>query len=385
MNENLKISQNGINLIKESEGIRLEAYQDSVGVWTIGFGHTRGVYPGMTISQSQAEQFLKEDITSHVSGIYRYITIELNQNQFDALASFHYNLGANILAGTTLLAYINSKNFQAAANEMLAYCHANGAVVPGLLIRRRAEADLFLKNTNDQSVLVTIDTMNLNSLYFHISGWLVANVDTNKMTPILLFIDVGNGTELGRVALKKVQRNDVNKVHPNPSGSNVGFVVDGETPEKLLNKKYRLLIRYMTNNTTIGVENTVSTIYESPNQINTGVLDTAKSTNEGNYFSGWHASWNAKKGKYHFLIVIDEVSGRELGRINATANQVKRPDIEKFIGSQILGSGESGFIVQTNQLLNSKGQRGLMISRYTNDPNGNNPVVDFVFSQHFIL
>lgn len=149
MNENLKISQNGINLIKDSEGIRLAAYQDSVGVWTIGFGHTKGVNPGMIISQSQAEQFLREDITAHLSGIYSYITVELNQNQFDALASFHFNLGANILAGTTLLDYINSRNFQAAANEMLAYCHANNIVVPGLLIRRRAEADLFLKKTNN--------------------------------------------------------------------------------------------------------------------------------------------------------------------------------------------------------------------------------------------
>lgn len=85
------------------------------------------------------------------------------------------------------------------------------------------------------------------------------------------------------------------------------------------------------------------------------------------------------------MLVIDEVSGKELGRINATANQVERAGIEKFIGSQVLGSEESGFFIQTNQLLNAKGRRGLMISRYINVPNGNNPVVDFVFSRQFIL
>lgn len=93
-NEDMKISQAGIDLIKEFEGLRLVAYQDSVGVWTIGYGHTKGVYPGMVITEAQALLFLNEDIASHAYGIFNYITVQLNQNQFDALVSFHFNLGA---------------------------------------------------------------------------------------------------------------------------------------------------------------------------------------------------------------------------------------------------------------------------------------------------
>jgi len=141
----MKLSQNGFELIKGFEGLRLTAYQDSVGVWTIGYGHTQGVYAGMTITSEQANNFLKQDIDNHLPGIYKYVTVEMNQNQFDALASFHFNLGVNILQGSTLLTYINSKNWQAAANEMKKYVNGNGVPIPGLITRRKLEADLFLK------------------------------------------------------------------------------------------------------------------------------------------------------------------------------------------------------------------------------------------------
>ncbi|MFS7390396.1 lysozyme [Carnobacterium maltaromaticum] len=96
-NENMKISQNGRNLIKEFEGMRLTAYQDSVGVWTIGYGRTKGVYAGMQISEQQANACLDEDIKTHAVGIFNFVTVQLNQNQFDALVSFHFNLGPYIL------------------------------------------------------------------------------------------------------------------------------------------------------------------------------------------------------------------------------------------------------------------------------------------------
>lgn len=144
-NESMKLSQNGFELIKGFEGLSLTAYQDSVGVWTIGYGHTQGVYAGMTISLEQANNFLKQDIDNHLPGIYKYVAVELNQNQFDALASFHFNLGVNILQGSTLLSYINSRNWQAAANEMKKYVNGNGVPILGLITRRKLEADLFLK------------------------------------------------------------------------------------------------------------------------------------------------------------------------------------------------------------------------------------------------
>lgn len=151
-NEEMRVSQRGIALVKEFEGLYLQAYRDPVGIWTIGYGHTQGVYAGMVITETKANEFLAQDLLSHASGIFRYVSVQLNQNQFDALASFHFNLGADILKGTTLLTYINSKNWTAAANEMKRYVHAGGAVLPGLVRRRNAEAELFLDQLDEEKI-----------------------------------------------------------------------------------------------------------------------------------------------------------------------------------------------------------------------------------------
>lgn len=173
-NENMKISQNGRKLIEEFEGLRLSAYQDSVGVWTIGYGHTKGVYPGMVISLEQANVLLDEDVTSHATGIFKYVQVALNQNQFDALVSFHFNLGANILQGSTLLNNINSKNWQAAANEMMAYVHAGGQVLPGLVRRRKAESELFLKGDIAKKVTKYFCGINVGADFKQVQAYRVA-------------------------------------------------------------------------------------------------------------------------------------------------------------------------------------------------------------------
>ncbi|MER2226108.1 MAG: lysozyme [Carnobacterium sp.] len=144
-NENMRISQTGRNLIQEFEGLKLQAYQDQVGVWTIGYGHTKGVKAGMSITQAQANAYLDDDITDHAAGIFTYVTVQLNQNQFDALVSFHFNLGAHILKGSTLLTYINNKQWKEAAAKMKEYINADGKPSDGLIRRRKAETDLFLK------------------------------------------------------------------------------------------------------------------------------------------------------------------------------------------------------------------------------------------------
>lgn len=141
----MNISINGIRLIEKWEGIRLRAYQDSVGVWTIGYGHTKNVHMADRCTQAQAEQWLKQDVVSHITGIKKYVKVPLNQNQFDALASFHFNLGSEILKGTDLLKFINSKQWAKAGNEMLAYCHAGGKRLQGLYNRRMDERNLFMK------------------------------------------------------------------------------------------------------------------------------------------------------------------------------------------------------------------------------------------------
>ncbi|WP_430607326.1 lysozyme [Enterococcus sp. AZ170] len=164
-NENMQLSSKGRNLIAKWEGLRLTAYQDSVGIWTIGYGHTSGVTPGMTITEDQANSFLDEDVKSHVTGIFRFVTAQLNQNQFDALVSFHFNLGAYILQNSQLLVYINSQQWQLAASEMQKYVYANGKILQGLVDRRYDEANLFLESSESKPEQTKKGEITMNCFY----------------------------------------------------------------------------------------------------------------------------------------------------------------------------------------------------------------------------
>lgn len=146
-----KITSNaGLNLIKGFEGKRLNAYDDGVGVWTIGFGTIK--YPngvrvkkGDTCTEQQAGTYLKNDLTKFEVAINKLVKVSLTQNQFDALASFTYNLGETNLANSTLLKKLNKGDYQGAADQFLAWKKAGGKVLPGLVRRREAERALFLK------------------------------------------------------------------------------------------------------------------------------------------------------------------------------------------------------------------------------------------------
>ncbi|ULH10794.1 lysozyme [Serratia marcescens] len=145
----MKTSTNGMNLIKKFEGCRLTAYQDSIGVWTIGYGWTqpingKPVTQGMTITQQQADELLQQGVVQYEQGITKAVTVEINQNQFDALVSFSYNLGINALNSSTLLKKLNGSDYNGAANEFLRWNKAGGKVLPGLTRRREAERKLFL-------------------------------------------------------------------------------------------------------------------------------------------------------------------------------------------------------------------------------------------------
>lgn len=141
----MKISNNGIDLIKSFEGLRLKAYKDSVGVSTIGYGHTKNVKMGDVISLKTAEQFLLDDIRIFEEGVLALVKIEITQNMFDALVSFSFNLGLGNLAKSTLLKKINSKLFKEAGNEFVRWNKAGGVVLKGLTRRRLLEKELFLK------------------------------------------------------------------------------------------------------------------------------------------------------------------------------------------------------------------------------------------------
>ncbi|MTK06835.1 MAG: glycoside hydrolase family protein [Hungatella sp.] len=141
-------SQAGINLIKSFEGLRLTAYQDSVGVWTIGYGHTSGVKSGMTITEAQAEAYLKSDLKSAENTVNNKVTYAISQNQFDALVSFTFNLGGGNFGSSTLLKKLNQGDINGAANEFDKWIYAGGEVLDGLVKRRAAEKEMFLYGTS---------------------------------------------------------------------------------------------------------------------------------------------------------------------------------------------------------------------------------------------
>lgn len=137
------VDEKGYNLIKQFEGLRLTAYRCPAGKWTIGYGHTKGVKKGMYISEAVATHFLIQDVQrveptiNSYDGIYHW-----TQNEFDALASFAFNCGIGNLK--KLLKYGQRTKSQI-ADAILLYNKANGRVLRGLLRRRKAERELFLK------------------------------------------------------------------------------------------------------------------------------------------------------------------------------------------------------------------------------------------------
>jgi lysozyme len=145
---NLQVGKEGLELIKSFEGCRLEAYPDpgtGGAPWTIGWGTTAGVTPGMRITQQEADDLLAEDVGKAAGVVTRLVKVPLNQNQFDALTSFVYNCGAGNFQQSTLLRLLNEGAGEAAADEFPKWVHGgNGATLPGLVRRRAAERSLFL-------------------------------------------------------------------------------------------------------------------------------------------------------------------------------------------------------------------------------------------------
>lgn len=140
----MKLSEHGLNLIKHMEGLRLQAYQCSAGVWTVGYGHTADVRSGDVIDEAQAVLFLLEDIAESENAVTCLVKVPLKQNQFDALVSFVFNLGIGNFAASTLLRKLNAGDYTGAADEFLRWVHAGGNFLPGLARRREAERSLFL-------------------------------------------------------------------------------------------------------------------------------------------------------------------------------------------------------------------------------------------------
>ena len=140
---NMKISPEGLALIKKFEGCELEAYQCSAGVWTIGYGHTKGVEEGMTITKDQAEQMLLEELVEYEVAVEEAVDNQLDQCMFDALVSWTYNLGPTNLNNSTMLKVLNAGEYDEVPAQIKRWNKAGGKVLQGLIRRREAEALLF--------------------------------------------------------------------------------------------------------------------------------------------------------------------------------------------------------------------------------------------------
>lgn len=136
------ISQAGIELIKQFEGCKLTAYQDTGGVWTIGVGHTKGVKPGQTITMAEADAFLRADLADAESAVRRLFPVT-TQGQYDALVSFTFNLGEGQVSASTLRKKHNAEDYAGAAAQFGAWVYDNGVRLKGLERRREAEAKLY--------------------------------------------------------------------------------------------------------------------------------------------------------------------------------------------------------------------------------------------------
>ena len=144
----MKLSQRGIDLIKQFEGYSSKAYPDPAtggAPWTIGYGTTKGVKPGMIITAEQAEKMLRDDVAKFESGVSALLKVPTTQGQFDAMVSLAYNIGLGNFGKSTLLRKHNEKCYSCAAGQFPAWNRANGKVMNGLTRRRNAERALYMQ------------------------------------------------------------------------------------------------------------------------------------------------------------------------------------------------------------------------------------------------
>jgi len=145
MNEILRQKTNdlGLQLIKDFEGLALDPYRCPGAVWTIGYGHTRTVREGMTVTKEEAERLLKSDLEVVESAIHKLVNVPLTSNQFSALASFVFNLGVGNFERSTMLRLLNRGWYEQVPTQLLRWNKTKGKVLKGLTSRRIAEGRLW--------------------------------------------------------------------------------------------------------------------------------------------------------------------------------------------------------------------------------------------------
>ena len=147
-----KMQVSNTEIIKKNEGLVLKAYLPTPNdVWTIGYGHTKGVKPGQIITKDTAEEYLKQDLCWVEAVIDKWVKVDLTQNQYDALASLIYNIGEGNFISSSVLRWLNSGNYIQAADSFVLWNKQRNKktgkleVLNGLTKRRQEEKELFLK------------------------------------------------------------------------------------------------------------------------------------------------------------------------------------------------------------------------------------------------
>ncbi len=146
----MNMNEAGLAIIRNAEGLRLRAYRDATGIWTIGYGHTAAagepkVVGGLAITREEAETTLARDVATFAKGVAAAVTVSLNDDQFSALVSFAYNVGLGNFRGSSVLKAVNAGDFEAVPRRLGLWVKAGGRTLGGLVKRRAAEAALFMK------------------------------------------------------------------------------------------------------------------------------------------------------------------------------------------------------------------------------------------------
>ena len=158
-----QVAKEGLDLVKRFEGLRTQAYRCPAGVWTIGYGHTHGVKPGMEITEGQADATLCQDLMEAAEQVERLVRVPLTDCQLAALASFVFNAGAGNLESSTLLHRLNTGDYDAVPTELAKWVKATDPKtgkkfsLPGLVKRRAAEGELWLASDSDDPFLNSSD------------------------------------------------------------------------------------------------------------------------------------------------------------------------------------------------------------------------------------
>lgn len=158
-----QVNQEGLELVKRFEGLRTQAYRCPAGVWTIGYGHTKGVRPDMKITAEQADELLRQDLAESGEQVERLVRVKLTDSQFSALASFVFNVGAGNLQNSTLLRRLNAGDYDAVPSELAKWVKATDprtgkkVTLAGLVKRRAAEGELWLTTESDDPFLNSPD------------------------------------------------------------------------------------------------------------------------------------------------------------------------------------------------------------------------------------